>query len=211
MQYNLLGIIFILYGFLKLGLIVSLMFIPPTIQKKLAEIEGFDLFISGDETLSGKMYEYVLFVFAIFSIVHGMALLGIFSENFHHLIESKHFQYTFYIVLGLWLMIFYGLVVYTKIPIEKEEENMHNYKIYGYLGGLSFLLVPPIWIIIEHLNPFLERMREEKQLMYMTFVMLSAIFIVFLTYIVIKRLRRMKQQRIQETVKTENKIEGNFM
>lgn len=203
MHYNLIGIIFLLYGLFKLSLIVSIMFIPPFIQEKLSKIEGLDFFISGDHTTAGKMYEYVLFVFAVFSIIHGLALLGVFSENFHQTIESKEFQYPFYIILGLWLLIFYLLVIYTNLPIEKEPKNMYNYKIYGYLGGLSFLLVPPVWILIEYFNPFLNRMRQETQLVYMTFMMLFAIFIIFLTYIVVKRLRKIKKELQEQTVQTQ--------
>ena len=210
MHYNLLGIIFILYGILKLSLIVTIILIPPAIQTKLSKIEGFDLVISGDHTLAGKMYEYILFIFAVFSIVHGLALMGVFSERFHQILESKEFQYSFYIILGLWLLIFYLLVIYTKLPISKEPKNIHNYKIYGYLGGLSFLLVPPIWILIEYFNPYLAHMKEERQLMYMTLLMFGAIFIIFLTYIVIKRLRRMKKQWEENTVKTEGDTKTIF-
>lgn len=202
MHYNLIGILFILYGIMKLSLIVSIMFIPPAVQEKLSKIEGFDLIISGDDTTAGKMYEYVLFVFAVFSIIHGLALLGVFSENFQARIESKGFQYPFYVVLGLWLLVFYFLVIYTNLPIKKDPKNMYNYKIYGYLGGLSFLLVPPLWIAIEYFNPYLDRMREDTQLAYMTLLMLFAIFVIFLTYIVIKRLRKMKKQMQENAAKT---------
>lgn len=202
MEYNLIGIIFILYGVIKLSLILTIMSLPPIIQEKLALIEGFDIFISGDHTISGKMYEYVLFVFAVFSIFHGMALLGVFSEKMRTFIESKPFQYTVYTVLGLWLLIFYGIIIYTDAPIEKEKRNMANYKIYCYLGGLSFLLVPPIWELIERYNPFINKYSEQKQLAYMTLLMLAALFIIFLCYIVIKRLRKMKKEREEATVKT---------
>jgi preprotein translocase subunit YajC len=205
MQYNLLGIIFILYGVIKLGLILAIIFIPPTIREKLSYIEGFDLFISNDSTLAGKMYEYVLFVFAVFSIIHGLALLGTFNESFHTFIESKPVQYSFYILLGLWLFIFYFLVIYTNVPIEKRKDNMYNYKIYGYLGGLSFILVPPIWILMEYFNPYLSRMKEEQQLMYMTFIMLGAVFLIFLTYIVLKRLRKMKKEHEEQNAQNNEK------
>lgn len=204
MYYNTLGVVFLLYGVLKLLLIVSIMTIPPYIQEKLHKIEWFSLFVSKDKTVAGKMYEYVLLVFAVFSIIHGLALLGVFSEGFREAIESKNFQYPFYIILGLWLLVFYILVIYTDLPIQKEPLNTYNYKIYGYLGGLSFLLVPPIWIMIEYFNPFLTKMREEQQLMYMTLIMFLALFMIFLTYVVNKRLRRMINEGRMKQEKAES-------
>jgi ACR3 family arsenite efflux pump ArsB len=144
-----------------------------------------------DDTLAGHMYEYILLVFAVFSIIHGLALLGVFRESFHDVIERKSFQYPFYIALGLWMMIFYIIVLYTNIPIEKDMKYERNYKIYCYLGGLSFLLVPFIWEIIEYFNPKLYTMPQDTQLMYMTLLMLVAIFIIFLVYIVTVRLKKL--------------------
>jgi len=195
MHFNMLGFVFLMYGIIKIILVTSIMFIPPELKKKLSTIEGFDMFVSGDDTTAGKMYEYVLLSFAIFSIIHGLALMDVFSQRFHNIIESKLFQYPFYIALGLWLMIFYMLVLYTDLPIEKKEQNRRNYKIYCYLGGLSFLLVPPIWELIEYFNPGVQKMPQDKQLMYMTLLMLAAIFVIFLVYIVSKRLYKMYRQR----------------
>ena len=205
MRYSTLGVVFLLYGVIKVIMVTSIMLIPPELKKKLSKIEGFDLFVSGDDTTAGRMYEYVLLAFAIFSIIHGLALLDTFPEKFHKMIESKLFQYPFYTALGLWLMIFYGLVLYTNVPIEKREQNRRNYKIYCYLGGLSFLLVPPIWEAIEYFYPSVNSMPEEKQLMYMTLLMLGAIFGIFLVYIVTKRLYRMYNLRKQPNKSTNDK------
>ena len=205
MRYSTLGVVFLLYGVIKVIMVTSLMFVPPELKKKLSKIEGFDLFVSGDDTTAGKMYEYVLLAFAIFSIIHGLALLDTFPDKFHKMIESKLFQYPFYTALGLWLIIFYGLVLYTNVPIEKREQNRRNYKIYCYLGGLSFLLVPPIWETIEYFYPSVNSMPEEKQLMYMTLLMLGAIFGIFLVYIVTKRLYRMYNLRKQPNKSTSDK------
>ncbi|NBX51694.1 hypothetical protein EBT25_17605, partial [bacterium] len=168
MHYNPVGFLFLAYGVIKIILVTSLFIIPPNIEHQLATIDIINLFVTGDDTLAGKMYEYVLLVFAIFSIVHGLALLGVFNEGFHNIIESKEFQYPFYTILGLWLIVFYFLVLYTKLPISKDRNKMYNYKLYGYMGGLSFLLVPVAWRIIEYFNPYLTHLREDTQLMYMT-------------------------------------------
>lgn len=193
MDYNLLGIIFIIYGVVKISLVLSLVFIPPAIETKLSRIEGLNLLVSGDDTLAGKMYEYVLLTFAIFSIIHGLALLNTFPIHFRHFIEQKSFQYPFYIFLGLWLFIFYAFVLYTSVPIHKKESEMHNYKIYAYMGGLSFLLVPLLWEIIEYYNPYIQHLREEIQLAYMTLIILGLLLIIFVVYIIVKRFKIMEK------------------
>lgn len=195
MEYNLIGIIFIIYGIIKISLVLSLVFIPPIIKEKLATIEGVNYFVSGDNTLAGKMYEYVLLTFAVFSIIHGLTLMNVFPNNFRHFIEQKSFQYPFYIFLGLWLFVFYGFVIYTSIPISKNTKEMHNYKIYAYMGGLSFLLVPLVWEMIEHYNPYLQHLREEIQLAYITLIILGLLLITFATYIIIKRLKLIEKAR----------------
>ena len=198
MNYNPIGLIFLAYGVIKIILVAFIFLIPPSLQKRLSAIEGFDLFITGDPTLAGKMYEYVLLAFAVFSVIHGLALLGAFSKPVHDLIEKKAFQYPFYTALGLWLMVFYALVIYTNLPIPKDPKKMRNYKIYCFFGGLSFLLVPVIWEAIERSNPSLDRMAQDKQLMYMTLLMLAALFVIFIVYIVTMRLQKMSKNKYKE-------------
>ena len=198
MNYNPIGLIFLAYGVIKIILVAFLFLIPPSLQKRLAAIEGFDLFITGDPTLAGKMYEYVLLVFAVFSVIHGLALLGAFSKPLHDLLEKKSFQYPFYTVLGLWLIIFYVMVIYTDLPIPKDPNKMRNYKIYCYFGGLSFLLVPVIWEAIERSYPSIDRMAQDKQLMYMTLLMLAALFVIFIVYVVAMRLYKMRKNKYKD-------------
>ncbi len=195
MSYNPIGFIFLAYGVIKIIMVTSIMLLPPELENKLSTIEGLDMFVSGDDTTAGKMYEYVLLTFAIFSIIHGLALLGVFRKFVHDLVEKKAFQYPFYIALGLWLLIFYFIVIYTDAPISKDPKNMRNYKIYCYFGGLSFLLVPLIWEIIEYFYPKVGGMKQDQQLMYMTLLMLAAIFVIFLIYIVTKRLYKLYREK----------------
>lgn len=188
---------FLAYGILKILLVTSLFIIPQDIEHQLATIDVINIFVTGDDTLAGKMYEYVLLVFAIFSIVHGLALLGVFNENFHNIIESEEFQFPFYIILGLWLLVFYFFVLYTKLPISKDPNKMYNYKLYGYMGGLSFLLVPVTWKIIEYFNPYLTHLHKDTQLMYMTIMMLGALLGIFILYVAIKYIKKLLKDGIE--------------
>ena len=169
MKFNLFGTLFMLYGILKVLLVMSITwFIPPNIQKQLSTIEGLDLFISGDTTLAGRMIDYILLSFGLFTTVHGMVLNDILKAPY---IETKPFQYFIYTGLGLFSILFYTLTIYTNLPINKDPKEYENYKIYGYIGGISFLAVPVLWELSEYLFPMLNKLSVEKQMMYMTLIM----------------------------------------
>ena len=188
MKFSLLGIIFILYGLIKLLIVLSLTwFIPPDIEKKLSMIEGIDLIVSGDHTLAGRMIEYILLAFGIFTILHGAALMEIFSAKTSHYIESKDVQYAVYSALGLFSIVFYTLVLYTKLPIDKDPASYDNYKLYGYIGGLSFLLVPVIWEFLEYIFPILDNLNVANQMMWMTVLMLFGIGGISTIYYALKK------------------------
>jgi hypothetical protein len=178
-----LGIIFLLYGILKLALVFSVtFFIPKHIQKDLAKIEGMDLIISGDHTVAGKVVEWLLAAFGVFSIIHGLALMDVFSARVNTLVESKMFQYSVYTILGVFLIVFYTLVLYTSLPIPKVKENYDKYWIYGYIGGGSFLLVPIIWELVSQSWPILSRMSKKLQLALITLTFFIIAFIVYEAY-----------------------------
>ena len=158
-----------LYGILKILLVMSITwFIPPDLEKQLSTIEGLDLFISGDTTVAGRMIDYILMAFGLFTTVHGMVLSDILKAPY---IESKEFQYSVYTALGLFSIAFYSLTIYTNLPINKDPKEYENYKIYGFLGGLSFLMVPVLWELSEYMLPMLNKLSVEKQMMYMTLIM----------------------------------------
>jgi len=143
-------------------------FIPPDLEHQLSMIEGVNLFFSGDDTLAGHMIDYILLAFGLFTILHGSALMEVFPMKTNNYIESKNFQYLIYTLLGIFSIIFYTLVLYTKLPISKDPRQYNNYKLYGYLGGISFLLVPLIWEFLEYIFPILNTLSVSKQMMWMT-------------------------------------------
>jgi hypothetical protein len=154
------GILFIIYGLLKMAAFFAIYLIPDRLQT----IAGLNLIISGDHTMAGRAVEWVLAVFALFSIVHGSALIGMFPHYVDSLIESRAFQYSFYTVCGAALIVFYSLVLYSDAPISKKKENYKMYWIYGYLIGLSFLIVPILWHVLIAIYP----MPVRDQFTYLT-------------------------------------------
>jgi len=145
-----------------------LSFIPMSLQKQLSKVKFVNTFISGDDTVAGSMYEYVLLAYGIFTIVHGLALMHVFKDTWNKSIESKSTQYSVYLVLGVVSLVFYALVLHTNLPISKDRDKYHNYIIYGYLGGLSFIVVPIFWEVLEMTMPSIRRLSVENKLALMT-------------------------------------------
>lgn len=169
------GLLFILYGLVKLGIFISLITIPKHIQKDLSKIPGVSIVVTGDHTMAGRGLDYVIALFAVFSLIHGCALLGFLPNGVDSFIESHLFQYSFYILCGLSMIIFYTLVLYSDLPITKDPNRKKDYIMYGYVIGTIFLVIPVVWHFIIVLYPLIHKMPVRKQLMFLT----ALIFIVF--------------------------------
>jgi len=169
MKFSILGTIFILFGILKLSLVIAVTwFIPPAIEKQLSTLPVVNTIISGDTTLAGKMIDYLVLAFALFTMVHGLAIMDILPSGLKYIIESKVTQYSVYTSLGLLCLIFYCLVLYTQVPIDKDPTHYGNYRVYGFLSGLSFLVAPLILEAAEYLSPFFNKLSTEKKLICLT-------------------------------------------
>lgn len=169
MKFTLLSTIFILFGIFKLAIAISIAwFIPDDVEKKLSKIPIINIIISGDKSLAGKMIEYIILAFALFTMVHGLAIMDIFPSSISNIIQSKLLHYSVYALLALFSIVFYSLVLYTDYPISKNPSYYGNYRVYGFLSGLSFLLIPLLWELSEFIFPILEKLSTNKKLMYMT-------------------------------------------
>lgn len=181
-----LGLVFLSYGILKVLLVVSLLFlIPKPVQHELGKLPGMNLLITGDTTLAGKGGEIVLALFGLFSIAHGLALMGYLPHTAINVFESKWFQYMVYTTFGIALMVFYSLVLYTDLPIPKRQESRKLYWTYAYIGGLSFLIVPILWEAFIRLSPYMSQLSLRGQLAWLTAFLM---FMGILAYVIMMNL-----------------------
>lgn len=162
------GTAFILYGIVKLGIFISLITIPISVQKEISKIPGVNIIVTGDHTMAGRGLDYIIAVFAIFSLVHGCALIGLLPGFVDTFIESHAFQYTFYMLCGLTMVVFYTLVLYSDLPITKDPARKKDYMIYAYVIGTSFMAIPLIWHLIILYYPIVKSLPIRKQLMFLT-------------------------------------------
>ena len=150
---------YIFYGVVKLVLGSSL-FIT-----KLQTLPGFNLLKDeyADKTTAGRFYEYVLILFAVYTIIYGIGLFHVLPQSITNFLEYKHTENTLFIILGSILVLFYSLVLFTNVPIKKDMKYKKNYKLLGLFGGILFLITPFIIEGVFYLYPtFREQSIEVK-------------------------------------------------
>ncbi len=172
--------LYILYGVVKLSLGLTVMLLP---QDKIESTPIIKMFSkhSADKSFAGRFYEYVLLIFGCYTIMYGLNILNVIPEPYHSIIDKKETEYTVFIILGLALTIFYTLVLYTDVPISKQDDSRESYKVLGLFGGLSFLAMPIIWEMLEDAYPYFKSLPlHKKSLFILSSVILSIITIEFI-------------------------------
>jgi len=154
---------YIFYGIFKLSIGISISVLPEYVINEIPILKYFsDTFI--DKTLAGKFYDYILILYGFYTILAGLALLNIFSPNINYFFENKHFIYILYSTLGISVLIFYSLVLYTNVPISKNlVEHKGNYEIICYVGGFSFLALPIFWNYMTYMHPVYKNMSKDMK------------------------------------------------
>lgn len=194
MNFSWVGSILVLYGLLKISLFVFISVIPPHVAKQLSKINVINIFVTGDTTFAGHFLEYVLLAYGVFGVVHGLAIMDAFSRRANDVLGSKEVNYGVLIVIGAVMTLFYALVLYTSVPIHKDPAFKSQYLLYGLGGGLSFILLPFMWELMESVLPPLRRMPLHMQLGIMTLASLTVLGVVAIVYAV-KRARQLKRER----------------
>ena len=158
-------LLYILYGVIKISVGLAVLLLSP---EQVGKIPIANLFVkeAADKTLAGHMYEYVLMAFGVFTIIHGLVIFNVLPLWFIKIFVTKTVQYTVLTVLGLILTIFYSLVLYTDIPITKNNEDRQNYLKLGLVCGILYLVMPPLFELTEYLLPHFKRLPLEQQNMY---------------------------------------------
>jgi hypothetical protein len=169
------GILYILYALVKI-IIGSCLFLLPL--NTISKTPVLNIFTkeAADTTLAGRMYEYVLFAFGIFSLFEGLALLDQLPPALTIYFESKWTEYTVFIILGTILTVFYSLVLYTRLPISKNTIDTDHYKLLGFFAGISFLCMPLLWEFIAYTVPAFRNLSfEARSIFVIGFAIIVAI------------------------------------
>jgi hypothetical protein len=149
------GVILLIYGTIKLTIGLTALILT---NKAISNAQNNAIlkdFISSDLTLAGKVFEYTLIIFAIYTIITGIYLLGIIkNKQFNQLMHNQLITYILYISMGVFLILFYYIVLYTSIDIQKDPTQMATYKLFGLGSGLMFLIMFVIIYSFFHYKKF---------------------------------------------------------
>jgi hypothetical protein len=205
------GLIYIFYAIVKITIGLCLFTLPVS---KIATIPVVNLFAKevADKTLAGRFYEYILFLFGIFSLFEGLSLLELLPEHIRGIFESKYIEYIVFTLLGGSLLLFYYLVLYTNVPISKNPEDNDHYKLLGLLTGVSFLVMPIISELFAYLIPAFGRLSFESKSAFVIGFLIVLLIIGELIYTYLKKRHETvsqivsKQQNVAIALAVKNEL-----
>ena len=181
------AICYILFGIYKIIIGLSILFLSNYKLDNIPIIKYFSDTIT-DKTLAGQFYNYILLLFGIYTILCGLALLNVFSQNINNIFENKQVIYIIYSIFGLTILLFYLLVLYTNLPINKDlTNNETQYTMFCYGGGLSFLIVPIFMNFMKYVKPVYKSISKDNQTIIIIGLIIMFSIIIDIIYNKIKK------------------------
>ena len=129
---NFIGLIVLFYGVVKV-LISFLKALPQ-------EYDDMFPFIKHDRTTAGYVLDAILFVFGVYAILHGLRLMEHLHPSHVETLNNIHITVAIYTICGVFMLVFYSIVLYTNVPVTKDDNESTTYKLLGLGGGFTFLL-----------------------------------------------------------------------
>jgi hypothetical protein len=166
------GILELLFGIFKVAIIFCLFFVPEKYTKDIPVLNKI-LVNANDNTLAGHLYEYVLLIVGIYSILSALTIFGVIPEWF---IDQQLVEFVLFTGLGAIMVVFYSLILYTNLPISKNVNNYHYYFLLGLLGGITLIAIPIILQFIYYIVPVFHQLHSSVK----TIIILVAFIIITL-------------------------------
>lgn len=145
-------------------------------------------FITHDNTMAGLLLVMIYIAFSLYTILYGLSIFGILPEFLLHIFNHKYKSFIFYSILGVVLIILYGCILYTKLPIEKNTKHTLSYEILGVGAGMLFI-VSAIFSLVRMLI-FERGSSTNIILLIIVMLMMVAIFIMYASYCVKKNMNK---------------------
>jgi hypothetical protein len=151
MLLTILAIVLIIYGTFKILYGIYDNLLTKAQREKNRENKWLKYVTPPDHTISSKMVSISLFFFGIYTLIHGLDILNVFSSETHEWLESYLLgRVPLFIQFSIYSIVitgFYALVLYTNLPIPKDPENTFFYIVGGLCLGLSFVVSLPLMIL----------------------------------------------------------------
>lgn len=180
----------ILFGFIKTTVASTSLLIPQT-RPYYERIPIANIFVNNDSSFAGVFSEMGLILFGLYSLLHGAAILNWLTPGLNIILDTKITLYYIYTLFAFAFIGFYSLVLFTKLPIDKNYKYIANYWL-NIAAGIFFIIIINI-ILIWH-----ELFNYRRSFIYLGLLIL--IFIL-LNYIIIRI--------IQHAYNLENKPRPN--
>ena len=94
-----------------------------------------------DPTAAGRVLEFVLVAFGMYTVFHGMCLLHMVPEAVARAGTSPRFVVAVYLLFGVGLLGFFSLILFTDAPISRDPKRTATYEVLGLGGGITFLAI----------------------------------------------------------------------
>jgi hypothetical protein len=143
------GTIIMLYGLVKTATILAGVALPIEYRDEISKYPILNGFMTKDVTLAGKIVEYGLLSFAVFTLLRGMCELNLIHDAFAKFIMQESTAKYMYGIVGIILTIFYSIVVYTDLNIEKDPSNKYHYESVNLVQGLIFVAMLPAFYLFD--------------------------------------------------------------
>lgn len=129
---NFVGVIVLLFGVFKV--LVSILKALPT------KYDDMFPFIKHDRTTAGYVLDGILFIFGVYAILHGLRLMEHLHPSHAEILNNIYITVAIYTVFGIFMIIFYSIVLYSNISINKDDNERTTYELLGLGGGFTFML-----------------------------------------------------------------------
>lgn len=194
MWFTVLGGILLLYGIFKLIIGVSGLLLSQEQLRKMRRIPIIGPFISTDVSTAGKAIEVSIVCFALYAIFRGIYLLNVYDhQSFRQMMESRMLAYILYGGIGCFMVVFYTIIVYTKLDLDtlyitKDVRYIGTYKLIGLGTGLMFVLFflgMYIWHTLDDI--LLDRLLLIRVTLACIFVIVYFVYVIWDSYELLKQ------------------------
>ena len=106
-------------------------------------------FINQDKSVAGLVLHSYMAIFGAYILLHGFAVLGLLPPFYDSILDNPMTSVIVYTLFGTFFVTFFSLVVFSKLKISKQQDQMINYEIVGILGGFMFYVSLLSWLLFE--------------------------------------------------------------
>ena len=142
------GLVFFLFGVFKISFgVVNFIY-----HDSEPNIDFLKYFMSPDKSTAAVIYEVIITIFGIYSIIHGLYYMKIITnKDIISIIEGKKMTFLIYFTFGIFLTLFFTYIAYfpehSKKFIDSDQNYNSTYKFAGITTGLIFLITLIVLLI----------------------------------------------------------------